>query len=155
LKLFFGKDERKTIFYTSNYFVLNEQTFSYIRPNGFFIVKIFVIDDDSQTTTMLSKFFNYKGFETQVTNDPLEGVIKIRREHFDVILLDINMPVVNGFGVIELLAGADILKKQNIFIFSGTNLSEIQLKNLLRKDGVNGFLEKPIEPDNILTAITS
>ena len=65
------------------------------------------------------------------------------------------MPVVSGFGVIELLAGADILKDQNIFIFSGTNLPEIQLKNLLRKDGVNGFLKKPIKPDDILTAITS
>ena len=118
-------------------------------------MKIFVIDDDKGTTTMLSKFFNYKGFEVLVTNDPMAGVIKIRREHFDVILLDINMPVVSGFGVIELLAGADILKEQNIFILSGIPIPEIQLKNLLRRGGVNGFLEKPIEPDEILTAITS
>ena len=118
-------------------------------------MKIFVIDDDQQITTMLSKFFTYKGFDVSVTNDPMEGVIKIRREHFDVILLDINMPVVSGFGVIELLAGADILKDQNIFIFSGTTLPEVQLKNLQRRDGVKGFLKKPIGPDEILTAITS
>ncbi len=118
-------------------------------------MKIFIVDDDKDTTTMLSKFFNYKGFEVLVTNDPMTGVVKIRRQHFDVILLDINMPVVNGYGVIELLAGADILKDQNIFIFSGITLPEIELRNLLRRDGVNGFLEKPIEPDQILTAITS
>ena len=117
-------------------------------------MKLFIIDDDKATTTMLSKFFNYKGHEIVVTNDPMVGAVKIRREHFDVILLDINMPVVTGFGVIELLAGADILKDQNIFIFSGITLPEIKLKNLLRRDGVNGFLEKPIEPDEILTAIT-
>ena len=118
-------------------------------------MKVFVIDDDKATTTMLSKFFNYKGYEVLVTNDPMAGVIKIRREHFDVILLDINMPVVSGFGVIELLAGADILKEQNIFIFSGITLPEIQLKNLLRREGVNGFLEKPMEPDKLFSAITS
>ena len=118
-------------------------------------MKIFIIDDDKQITTMLTKFFNYKGFEVVITNDPTEGVIKIRREHFDVILLDINMPVVSGFGVIELLAGADILKEQNIFMFSGLTPPEIQLKNLLRRDGVNGFLKKPIGPDEILTAITN
>jgi len=118
-------------------------------------VKIFIIDDDKETTSMLSKFFDFKGFEVLVTNDPMAGVIKIRREHFDVILLDINMPVVNGFGVIELLAGADILKDQNIFIFSGINLPEIELKNLLRRDGVNGFLEKPMLPDELFTAIAS
>ncbi len=118
-------------------------------------MKIFIIDDDRDTTKMLSKFFNYKGFEVLVTNDPMDGVIKIRREHFDIILLDINMPVVSGFGVIELLAGANILKEQNIFIFSGITLPELELKNLLRRDGVNGFLEKPMEPDELFTAITN
>ena len=118
-------------------------------------MKIFIIDDDQDTTKMLSKFFNFKGFEVLVTNDPMAGVIKIRREHFDVILLDINMPVVTGFGVIELLAGADILKNQNIFIFSGIHLPELELKNLLRRDGVNGFLEKPMGPDELFAAIAS
>ena len=84
----------------------------------------------------------------------MEGLEKIRREHFDVILLDINMPVVSGFGVIEILAGADILKDQNIFMFSGATLPEVQLKNLLRRDGINGFLKKPIDLDDLEEAIT-
>ena len=118
-------------------------------------MKVFIIDDDKETTKMLSKFLNGMGFETLVTNDPMEGLKKIRREHFDVILLDINMPVVSGFGVIEMLAGADILKDQNVFIFSGINLPEIQLKNLLRRDGVNGFLHKPINLEKLVNAIAS
>jgi len=117
-------------------------------------MKILVIDDDEQTTTMLSKFFNAKGFQTTVTNDPMEGLKHIRKEQFDVILLDITMPVITGIGVIELLAGEETLQKQNIFIFSGTTLPEIQLKNLLRRDGVNGFLKKPMGPDELLKAIT-
>ena len=117
-------------------------------------MKILVIDDSKETTKMLSTFFNYKGFEITVTDDPMEGLKKIRREHFDVILLDINMPVISGFGVIELLAGANILKDQNLFIFSGITLPEIQLKNLLRRDGVNGFLKKPMDLDDLVTAIT-
>lgn len=119
------------------------------------LMKIFIIDDDEATTTMLSKFFNSKGFEVLVTNDPTNGVIKIRKEHFDVILLDIRMPVISGFGVIELLAGADILKDQNIFMFSGITPPAIQLKNLLRRDGVNGFVKKPIGPEELLKAITA
>jgi len=117
-------------------------------------VRIFIIDDSKETTTMLSKFFAAKGYSAIVTNDPMDGLEKIRREHFDVILLDINMPVVSGFGVIEILAGADILKDQNIFMFSGVTLPEVQLKNLLRRDGVNGFLKKPIDLDDLEDAIT-
>ncbi|MDH3610985.1 MAG: response regulator [Nitrosopumilus sp.] len=118
-------------------------------------VRIFVIDDDEQTTNMLSKFLNGQGFETIVTNDPIVGLEKIRREQFDVILLDVNMPIVTGFGVLEMLAVADILKDQNIFIFSGKHLPEIQLKNLLRKDGVNGFLEKPVDLEKLVNVISN
>ena len=106
-------------------------------------------------TTILSKFLKVKGFETEVANDPMVGVNKIRQKHFDVILLDITMPVISGIGVIELLATDGILKDQNIFIFSGTSFPNIQIKNILRRDGVNGFLKKPIELDELLTAITS
>ena len=117
-------------------------------------MKLLVIDDDKDTTTMLSKFFNAKGFQITVTNDPMEGLNHIREEQFDVILLDITMPIVSGIGVIELLAGEGNLQKQNIFVFSGMTLPEVQLRNLLRRDGVNGFLKKPMGPDEILTAIT-
>ncbi len=54
-----------------------------------------------------------------------------------------------------MLAGADILKDQNIFMFSGITPPAIQLKNLLRRDGVNGFVKKPIGPEDLLTAITA
>ena len=119
-----------------------------------FIVKILVIDDDKKTTKMISKILNYLDFEFLVTNDPMVGLKKIRREHFDVILLNIDVPVVSGFGVIEMLAGADILKDQNIFVFSGTTLPELQLKNLVRRDGVNGFLKKPIDFEKLVNAIS-
>ena len=118
-------------------------------------MKILIIDDDKDTTSILSEFFCSKGFETVVTNDPMKGLTNIRQEHYDVILLDISMPVISGIGIIELLVIDDILKDQNIFIFSGTSLPDIQLKNLLRRDGINGFLKKPIGLDELLTAITS
>jgi len=118
-------------------------------------MKILVIDDNKENTSRLSKFFNAKGFSTFISNDPMEGLIHIQQEKFDVILLDVNMPVVQGMGVIELLACDDILKDQNIFIFSGEDIPYIQLKNLLRRDGVKGFLKKPIDLDNLLAAINN
>jgi CheY-like chemotaxis protein len=117
-------------------------------------MKILVIDDNEQTTTMLSKFLGAKGHIVTVTNDPMEGMDYIREEQFDVILLDITMPVVSGIGVIELLAGEGTLQNQNIFIFSGISLPEIQLKNLLRRDGVSGFLKKPMDLDELIKTIS-
>jgi len=118
-------------------------------------MKILVVDDDKQTTSMLSKYFNYEGHTTIVTNDPMEGLRHIQQEHYDVILLDISMPEFNGLNIIKILATNEILKDQNIFIFSGVDYLENQIKDMLMRDGVNGFLKKPIELDELLTAITN
>jgi len=132
----------------------NGHTFSYILNYVYSVVKVLVIDDNRETTTMLSKFFNAKGLTTTVTNDPMEGLKHIREEQFDVILLDVMMPIISGIGIIEILATGDTLKDQNILIFSGASLPDIQVKNLLRKDGINGFLKKPVDLDDLLNAVT-
>jgi CheY-like chemotaxis protein len=116
-------------------------------------MKILIIDNNKETTTMLSTFFNAKGFSPSVSNDPMEGLCLIRQERFDVILLDVNTPVVSGVGIIELLASDDLLKDQNIFIFSEEDIPDIQVKNFLRRDGVSGFLKNPTDPDELLTII--
>jgi len=119
------------------------------------IMKVLIIDDNEDITDLLSKFLKTKGFETVETNDAMEGLKHIQQEKFDAILLDMKMPGISGFTIIQLLATDDILKNQNIFIFSASAFGETEVKNLLRKDGVNGVLKKPMKLDEILTAITS
>ncbi|MEJ2260616.1 MAG: response regulator [Nitrosopumilaceae archaeon] len=116
-------------------------------------MKILLINKNKETASTLSNFFDEKGFSFRYSNDPMEGISLIRQEKFDVILLDVSMQVANGFGIIELLASDDILKDQNIFIFSEEDIPEIQLKNFLRRDGVNGFLKKSAEPEELLAVI--
>jgi len=118
-------------------------------------VKILLIDDNKDITTMLSKFFDTNGFETVVTNDPMEGLRLIQQEQFDVILLDMTMPGFSGLNIIKILATDKILKDQNIFIFSANLYGDNQVKDLLRREGINGCLKKPIQLSEILTAITS
>ena len=118
-------------------------------------MKILLVDDNQEITLLLSKFLISKGFEIMVANDPIEGLRRIQQEQYDVILLDISMPEISGINIIDTLAKDEILKDQNIFIFSANTLSEIQIKDLLRKDGINGCLKKPIQLSEILTTITN
>ena len=118
-------------------------------------MKILIIDDNKETTTMLSKFFSSRGFPIVITNDPMEGLLHIQHEQFDVILLDISMPEISGFNIIQILAADGILKDQNIFIFYGTDIHETRIKDLLRREGISGFLKKPIELDELFKTITS
>jgi len=117
-------------------------------------VKVLIIDDQAEITTMLSKFFNSKGFQIVVTNDPWEGLKYIQQEHFDAILLDLTMPEFTGLQIIAALATDEILQDQNIFIFSAKFGHDNQIKNLLRRDGINGCLKKPMDLNEILKTIT-
>jgi len=118
-------------------------------------MKILLVDDNQEITIMLSKFLNSKGFETVFTNDPMEGLRRIQQEQYDVILLDISMPEISGFNIIDTLETNEILKDLNIFIFSANSYSDIHIKNLLRKDGISGCLKKPLRLDELLATITS
>ena len=117
-------------------------------------MKILVIDDDKTLTSMLSKFFNFQGHTTTVLNDPWDGLDRIQKEHFDVILLDICMPEFSGEQIIKMLATNEVLQDQNIFILSANLGNKFIIKDLLRRDGINGCLEKPMDLDELLTKIT-
>ncbi len=119
------------------------------------IMKVLIVDDNEGITELLSKFLRAKGFDIVETNDAMEGLRHIQQEKFDAILLDMKMPGISGFTIIQLLATDDILKNQNIFIFSASAFGDNEIKNLLRKDGVNGVLKKPMKLEEILTAITN
>lgn len=117
-------------------------------------MKILVIDDDKTLTSMLSKFFNFQGHHTTVLNDPWDGLDRIQKEHFDVILLDICMPEFSGEQIIKTLATNEVLQDQNIFVLSANLGNKFIIKDLLRRDGINGCLEKPMDLDELLAAIT-
>ena len=120
----------------------------------FYSRRILIIDDSPDTTTMLSEFFNSKGFQTVVINDPWEGLKRIQQEQFDVILLDIVMPEFSGLQIIGALATDEILQDQNIFVYSANFGHDNQIKDLLRREGINGCLKKPMDLNKILKIIT-
>ena len=117
-------------------------------------LKILIIDNQSETTTMFSKFFNSHGFHTTVTNDSLEGFQYIQQEQFDVILLNLDMPEFSGLQIIKMLATDEILQDQNIFILPARFGHNKQTLELLTRDGINGFLEKSMDLNEILKTVT-
>ena len=117
-------------------------------------MKILIVDDNQDITGLLSKFLKAKGIENVVTNDPRDGLERIKEEKYDVILLDISMPELSGVDIIETLEREKILKDQKIVIFSATVFTTNQINDLLKKEGVQGCLKKPIQLNELLTAIT-
>ncbi len=59
-----------------------------------------VVDDDEPIRTMLAEVVSRQGVEVDTACDGVEAIERIDRQHYDVILLDLMMPRVDGYGVL-------------------------------------------------------
>ena len=117
-------------------------------------MKVLVIDDNQEITCLLSRYLNAKGIENNVTNDPIDGLKKIKEENYDTVLLDISMPEFSGIDIIHTLEREKRLQNQKIVIFSAISFTDMEIHHLLKKEGVEMCMKKPINLDQLLTSIT-
>jgi two-component system, chemotaxis family, chemotaxis protein CheY len=76
-------------------------------------VRILVVDDDEAIRTMVAKILQRESFEVDTARDGQEAIEMLGENDYDAILLDLMMPRVDGFGVIEHLRSSNpaILKR--------------------------------------------
>ena len=65
--------------------------------------KILIIEDELDIQELLKNYLEEEGYETEQALDGIEGIGKFRKENFDLILLDVMLPKVDGFGVLEII----------------------------------------------------
>ena len=68
-------------------------------PTGSAPKKILVVDDDSALTTLLDGLLSGQGYNVLVAHDGLDGMVQVRKNVPDLIILDIMMPEINGYDV--------------------------------------------------------
>ena len=117
-------------------------------------MKVLIIDDNQETTCLISKYLNAKGIDNTVTNDPIEGLKKIREGNYDKVLLDISMPEFSGIDIIHMLEREHRLQDQKIIIFSAISFTTSEIHHLLQKEGIQVCLKKPIKLNTLLTTVT-
>jgi len=67
------------------------------------MAKLLVVDDDKNLLLGISRILSKAGFDVITANDGFMGIQKAQNEQPDLILLDVNMPVMNGFQVKKIL----------------------------------------------------
>ena len=108
--------------------------------------KIFVIDDDSAVTDLLSVLLNTQGFQVWVTNSSSEGLSQIREKAPDLVILDLMMPEMDGWEVCKAVrAFSDV----PIIVLSALNDPSMVASVL--DAGADDYLTKPT-PSRVLVA---
>ncbi|MEN8154885.1 MAG: response regulator [Acidobacteriota bacterium] len=113
--------------------------------------KRILIIDDSPTLRKVLKFFLIKNnYSVTEASDGEIGLKYINNNIFDLIILDLNMPVLNGFEVLEKLKGKN-LSKIPVIILTGDKREKEKVETIC--PGNSKFMTKPFKPVEIITMI--
>jgi len=112
-------------------------------------MKIHIIDDNKDITTMLSKYFTIREHSCSVSNDGHNGLNMITTNQYDVILLDLAMHEFSGFDIVEELHKSGKIAKLNIVALTASSVSQ-EIERIMKKMGVKAVLRKPIDPDELM-----
>ncbi len=110
-----------------------------------------LIVEDSPTMRQLLVFAlkRLKDVEIVEAQDGMDGLRKVTSDHFDLALVDINMPVMDGLKLISLIRGEDNLKEMPICVITTEGATEDRERALAL--GANEYLTKPIQANKVLS----
>ena len=102
------------------------------------MAKILLNDDEANFRTLTDRQLTRLGHDVSLADNGWNGLELYRREHPDVILLDVNMPGMNGIEVLKQIRTLD--SKQPVFVLTG--VKSPQAERQMRALGVSEFLIK-------------
>ena len=115
--------------------------------------KILVVDDVSTHLLLLQSILYDEGYETEITDDPKTVVDLLLKNRFQVILLDIMMPGMDGFQVLEEIKSHEKLSFVNVIIISAKTDSW-SIKTAL-DHGAFDYITKPINIQDVRNKVKS
>ena len=102
------------------------------------MVKILVIDDEPSIRSLLDTLLRRKGYDVVLADSGRKGLELFRREHPDVIVLDLKMPEMDGLTVLRQIHSLD--PKKPVIILTGAGNAEAEQQ--VRALGVTEYVEK-------------
>jgi two-component system OmpR family response regulator len=112
---------------------------------------ILLVDDDPEIREMTSMLLGGAGFEVRTAGSGEEAIYRTQQERPDLVLLDINMPGVDGWETLRLLREDERTQHTPVIMFS-VNF-ELREKLHALQQGAQDYVTKPFDTDGLLRRI--
>ena len=116
--------------------------------------RILIVEDSPMMRQLLTfALKRLKDVDIVEAQDGMDGLRKVTSDHFDLALIDINMPVMDGLKLISLIRGEDGLKDMPVVVITTEGAKEDRTRALSL--GANEYLTKPIQANQVLSVAKS
>ena len=115
------------------------------------IYRVLVIDDNRDAADSLQMLLATEGFETRVAYDGAQGLAEFNRYRPDIVLLDIGMPLMDGYEVARQIRSSEFGSRPTLCAVTGWGQAEDKRKAL--ESGFDEHLTKPIDPNSLTGAL--
>ena len=116
--------------------------------------KVFIIDDEDDNLAYLSEIITSAGYEAETFSDGSQALVKMKEDTPDMVFLDVQMPIMNGFQVLKGIREIDSTANVPVILLSAISAvtgDEYNPETIQERYGVrpDAFVSKPIEPDKV------
>jgi len=115
------------------------------------VATILVIEDDSVFRDLLRMHLRQAGHTVQTAKDPEEGLRSLLETPPDLILLDLDLPYLSGFEVLEALRSDPASQRIPVIVVTGR--AEEEAHERCRSIGIDGLFTKPFKSEHLIQGI--
>ena len=116
-------------------------------------LKILVAEDSHINRKVISQFMEMWGHDVHMANDGLEAVEAYKQKHFDIILMDVQMPLMDGFGATSAIRDMEKLSGKHIPIVALTAHAMRGYQEHCLAAGMDAYVSKPFHQSELFSVI--
>ncbi|MBA6234113.1 MULTISPECIES: response regulator [unclassified Colwellia] len=115
------------------------------------MIQVLVVDDSNSIRDMVSFTLKSAGYETVEAKDGQDGLNKAQNGTFDLVISDVNMPIMDGITLCQELRKLPTFKFTPILMLTTESSGDMKMRG--KAAGATGWLVKPFNPEKLLATI--
>lgn len=111
--------------------------------------RILIVEDEPRLASFMEKGLQKQGFNTLVATDGEQALLMTQKHDFDLLLLDLGLPIIDGWTVLQKLRN----QENNVPVIIVTALDEQEFKTKKQQYNVAEYLSKPFRFQDLLQQV--
>ncbi len=112
--------------------------------------KLLIVDDEEKIREVIKEYAEFEGYEADESSDGMDAVKKVKEEDFDLIIMDVMMPKLDGFSAVK-----EIRKTKDIPVIMLSARTEEYDKLFGFELGVDDYVVKPFSPKELMARVNA